>query len=52
MLLSEIEDKIGLCTTGEHSKDLAQSETLRTWRSLLYGTWEISSLSGIGRTDA
>ena len=28
---------------GLHGKNLAQSETLRTWRSSLCGTWEVSS---------
>ena len=27
--------------------DLAQSETLRTWRRSLHGTWETSSVSGV-----
>ena len=28
-------------------RSLAQSETPRTWRSPLYGTWEASSVSGL-----
>lgn len=31
---------------GSHEKNLAQSETLRTWRSSLRGTWEVSSVPG------
>ena len=34
---------------GLHGKNLAQSETLRTWRSSLHGTWEVSSASGQGK---
>ena len=34
-------------TDGEYGMDLAQSETPCTWRRLLYGTWEISSVSGV-----
>jgi hypothetical protein len=45
MLLSEAEDRIWLYVFGEYSLDLAQSETLSTWRSPLRGTWEVSSLS-------
>src|SRR3954451_17660264 len=29
---------------GLHGKNLAESETLRTWRSSLHGTWEVSSM--------
>ncbi len=36
-----------LATDGEHGMDLAQSETPCTWRRPLYGTWEISSVSGV-----
>ena len=31
---------------GLHGKNLAQSETLCTWRSSLRGTWEVSSTPG------
>jgi hypothetical protein len=31
---------------GLHGKNLAQSETLRTWGSSLHGTWEVSSVPG------
>ena len=31
---------------GLHGKNLAQSETLCTWRSSLHGTWEVSSVPG------
>jgi hypothetical protein len=31
---------------GLHGKNLAQSETLCTWRSSLHGTWEVSSVLG------
>ena len=31
---------------GLHGKNLAQSETLCTWRSSLRGTWEVSSMPG------
>ena len=31
---------------GSHEKNLAQSETLCTWRSSLRGTWEVSSMPG------
>jgi hypothetical protein len=30
---------------GLHGKNLAQSETLCTWRSSLRGTWEVSSIA-------
>jgi hypothetical protein len=33
--------------TGEGEMGLAQSETPCTWRRPLYGTWEISSVSGM-----
>ena len=29
---------------GSHEKNLAQSETLCTWRRSLRGTWEVSSM--------
>jgi hypothetical protein len=32
---------------GSHEKNLAQSETLCTWRSSLRGTWEVSSIPGL-----
>ena len=32
---------------GLHGKNLAQSETLCTWRSSLRGTWEVSSMPGL-----
>jgi hypothetical protein len=32
---------------GLHGKNLAQSETLCTWRSSLFGTWEVSSMPGL-----
>jgi hypothetical protein len=32
---------------GSHEKNLAQSETLRTWRSSLRGTWEVSPVPGL-----
>jgi hypothetical protein len=32
---------------GLHGKNLAQSETLCTWRSSLRGTWEDSSMPGL-----
>src|ERR1700746_2942258 len=32
---------------GLHEKNLAQSETLCTWRSSLRGNWEISSMPGL-----
>ena len=32
---------------GLHEKNLAQSETLCTWRRSLRGTWEISSMPGL-----
>ena len=31
---------------GSHEKNLAQSETLCTWRRSLRGTWEVSSMPG------
>src|SRR5215472_14473630 len=34
---------------GLHGQNLAQSETLCTWRSSLHGNWEISSVSGEAR---
>jgi hypothetical protein len=33
---------------GLHGKNLAQSETLCTWRNSLRGTWEVSSMPGLG----
>src|SRR5258708_10427379 len=33
--------------SGLHGKNLAQSKTLRTWRSSLCGTWEVSSVPGL-----
>ena len=44
MLLSEAEDHTAVRAEGERAVDLAQSETLCTWRRPLYGTWEISSV--------
>src|SRR6202049_3258068 len=32
---------------GSHEKNLAQSETLCTWRSSLRGTWEVSPVPGL-----
>jgi hypothetical protein len=32
---------------GLHGKNLAQSETLCTWRSSLRGTWQVSSMPGL-----
>ena len=32
---------------GLHGKNLAQSETLCTWRSSLRGTWEVSPVPGL-----
>src|SRR3982074_1324693 len=32
---------------GLHGKNLAQSETLCTWRSSLRGTWEVSPAPGL-----
>jgi hypothetical protein len=32
---------------GLHEKNLAQSETLCTWRNSLRGTWEVSSMPGL-----
>jgi hypothetical protein len=32
---------------GLHGKNLAQSETLCTWRRSLCETWEVSSTSGL-----
>ena len=32
---------------GEHATDPAQSETPRTWRRPLYGTWEVSPVPGL-----
>ena len=32
---------------GSHEKNLAQSETLCTWRSSLRGTWEVSAAPGL-----
>ena len=38
---------------GLHGKNLAQSETLCTWRSSLHGTWEVSSVPGeVCRADS
>ena len=31
---------------GSHEKNLAQSETLSTWRRSLRGSWEVSSMPG------
>lgn len=42
MLLSEAENNMNADTMGECVFDLAQSETLCTWKSSLIGTWEIS----------
>jgi hypothetical protein len=33
--------------TGLDGMNLVQSETLRTWRSSLHGTWEVSPVSGL-----
>lgn len=49
MLLSEAEDNMNANVIGECVFDLAQSETLSTWRSSLTGTWEISMLPAIER---
>ncbi len=43
MLLSETEDNIEVNNNGKSTSDLAQSKTLCTWKSSLYGTWEVSS---------
>jgi hypothetical protein len=42
MLLSEAENNMGTGVIGETVHNLAQSETLGTWRRSLTGTWEIS----------
>lgn len=47
MLLSEAEDNMNAYAMGEYVFDLAQSETLSTWRNSLTGTWEISMLPAI-----
>jgi len=44
MLLSEAEDYMATRAKGKRVVNLAQSETLSTWRSSLTGTWEISIL--------
>ena len=46
MLLSEAEDNIATRAKGECVVNLAQSETLSTWRRSLTGTWEVSFTSG------
>lgn len=46
MLLSEAENDIASRVEGERVADLAQSETLSTWRCSLIGTWEISFMPG------
>ena len=48
MQLSDAEDNIVQCANGQCWTDLAQSETLSTWRRPSYGTWEISSVPEIG----
>ena len=44
MLLSETEDNTEVDTNGKSASDLTQSKTLRTWKSALYGTWDVSSI--------
>ena len=44
MLLSEAEDNRITGAIGKPAIHLAQSETPCTWRSSLYGTWEVSLL--------
>jgi hypothetical protein len=44
MLLSETENKRVVGGNGKPTIHLAQSETPCTWRSSLYGTWEVSLL--------
>ena len=44
MLLSEAEDNRAVGAIGKPTIHPAQSETPCTWRSSLYGTWEISLL--------
>lgn len=51
MLLSEAEDKNHDRAKGERSWCPAQSETPCTWRSFLYGTWEISSPSDVASSE-
>ncbi|HEC96595.1 MAG TPA: hypothetical protein ENI58_00285 [Nitrospirae bacterium] len=46
MLLSEAEDHIALRAKGKRAVDLAQSETLSTWRRSLTGTWDVSLTPG------
>ena len=46
MLLSEAEDYTATRAIGQRAVDLAQSETLSTWRRSLTGTWEISFTPG------
>jgi hypothetical protein len=41
------ESNIIACVNGLHEMNLAQSETLCTWRRSLHGTWETSSASGV-----
>ena len=47
MLLSETENNRVVDAIGKSASHLAQSETPCTWRSSLYGTWEISLLPSI-----
>jgi hypothetical protein len=49
MLLSEAENYTATRADGERVADLAQSETLSTWRRSLTGTWEISFTPGQAR---
>jgi hypothetical protein len=44
---SPIQGNIVPWRTGLHGKNLAQSETLCTWRSSLRGTWEVSLVPGL-----
>jgi hypothetical protein len=44
MFLTDAENNIHTGATGKSVCDLAQSETLSTWRRSLTGTWEISIL--------
>ena len=51
MQLSDAEDNINQRIKGQCWLDLAQSETLSTWRRPSFGTWEISSVPALAVRD-
>jgi len=48
MQLSDAEDNTDQYTKGKCWSDLAQSETLSTWKRPSTGTWEVSSVPAHG----